>query len=131
VKLATHKTVEASREPLSLLAINGGSSSIRFSVYEAGETLRRSLDGKVDHIGLSGTSIALSAAQAKACFPPLNCFTSSGWHSWQVSAVGIRTLFTSAADVCASQWQAEQSMPHWLCLLASGLRACQIITVPL
>ena len=35
----------------SVLTINGGSSSIRFAVYEAGETLRRQLDGKVDRIG--------------------------------------------------------------------------------
>ena len=40
-----------------VLTINGGSSSIRFAVYEAGETLRRRLDGKIDRIGLSGTSL--------------------------------------------------------------------------
>src|ERR1019366_4480499 len=34
-----------------VLTINGGSSSIRFAVYEAGETLRRCLDGKVDIAG--------------------------------------------------------------------------------
>ena len=43
----THaKAVEASRESCSLLTINGGSSSIRFALYEAGEPLRRLLDGK-------------------------------------------------------------------------------------
>ena len=56
-ELATHaKTVEASRKPFSVLAINGGSSSIRFALYEEGEPLRRRLDGKVDRIGLSSTS---------------------------------------------------------------------------
>lgn len=40
----------------NILTINGGSSSIRFAVYEAGETLRRRLDGKIDRIGLSGTN---------------------------------------------------------------------------
>ena len=38
----------------ALLTINGGSSSIRFAIYEAGD-LRRELAGKVDRIGLSGT----------------------------------------------------------------------------
>ncbi len=38
-----------------VLTLNGGSSSIRFAVYEAGVTLRRRLDGKIDRIGLSGT----------------------------------------------------------------------------
>lgn len=43
--------------PSSVLTINGGSSSIRFAVYEHGETLRRRLDGKVDRAGLSGTKL--------------------------------------------------------------------------
>ena len=51
------KAVEASRESCSLLTINGGSSSIRFALYEEGEPLRRLLDGKVDRIGLSGTNL--------------------------------------------------------------------------
>jgi acetate kinase len=43
-----------------VLTINGGSSSIRFAVYEAGGALRRQLDGKIDRIGLSGTNLAIS-----------------------------------------------------------------------
>ena len=39
-----------------VLTINGGSSSIRFAVYEVAGTLRR-LDGKIDRIGLSGTNL--------------------------------------------------------------------------
>jgi acetate kinase len=51
------KSVEASRELCSLLTMNGGSSSIRFALYERGEPLRRRLDGKVDRVGLSGTNL--------------------------------------------------------------------------
>ena len=40
-----------------VLAINGGSSSIRFALYEAGGEPRRLLVGKVDRIGLGGTSL--------------------------------------------------------------------------
>jgi acetate kinase len=40
-----------------VLTINGGSSSIRFAVYEVSETPRRQLDGKIDRIGLSGTNV--------------------------------------------------------------------------
>src|ERR1035437_6962524 len=43
-----------------VLTINGGSSSIRFAVYEAGDALRRQLDGKIDRIGLSGTNLVVS-----------------------------------------------------------------------
>lgn len=65
-ELTTHaKTVEASRESLSLLTINGGSSSIRFALYEKGEPLRRLLDGKVDRIGLSGTKLTLQGLDRK------------------------------------------------------------------
>jgi acetate kinase len=49
------KSAKASR--CCLLTINGGSSSIRFALYEAGEPLRLLLDGKVDRIGLSGTNL--------------------------------------------------------------------------
>ena len=52
------KTVEASRETRALLTINGGSSSIRFALYEEGEPLRLLLNGKVDRVGLSGTNLS-------------------------------------------------------------------------
>ncbi|MEO6755196.1 MAG: acetate/propionate family kinase [Opitutus sp.] len=57
-ELATRdKSVETSREPSSLLAINGGSSSIRFALYEEVEPLRRRLVGKVDRVGQSAMSL--------------------------------------------------------------------------
>ncbi len=40
-----------------VLAINGGSSSIKFALCQAGEG-RRLLEGKLDRIGLSGTNLA-------------------------------------------------------------------------
>jgi acetate kinase len=43
--------------PGALLTINGGSSSIRFAVYDAGVALRRRLDGRIDRIGASGTTL--------------------------------------------------------------------------
>ncbi len=41
----------------SVLTINGGSSSIKFALYQTGETLERRLSGKVDRIGLGGTNL--------------------------------------------------------------------------
>jgi acetate kinase len=49
--------------PMSVLAINGGSSSIKFALYQTGETLERKLQGKVDRIGLSGTNLTLEDPQ--------------------------------------------------------------------
>ncbi len=40
-----------------VLTINGGSSSIKFALYAAGEPLTRGLHGTVDRIGLSGTNL--------------------------------------------------------------------------
>jgi acetate kinase len=44
----------------SILTINGGSSSIKFALYQVGQSLKRGLDGKVDRIGLSGTNLTFS-----------------------------------------------------------------------
>ena len=41
----------------SILTINGGSSSIKFAIYQTGEELKRGLYGKLDRIGLSGTNV--------------------------------------------------------------------------
>ena len=53
----------------SILTINGGSSSIRFAVYEAGQTPRRQLDGKIDRIGLSGTNFIVHDSAGKPQVP--------------------------------------------------------------
>jgi acetate kinase len=42
----------------SLLAINGGSSSIRFALYDEAPSLHRLLDGKIDRVGLDGTNFS-------------------------------------------------------------------------
>ena len=52
-----------------VLTINAGSSSIRFAVYEAGETLRRRIDGKIDRIGLSGTNLIVNDPAGKPQVP--------------------------------------------------------------
>jgi len=48
-----------------LLTINGGSSSIKFAMYEVGETLTRGLQGEVDRIGLSGTNLTFNDPSGK------------------------------------------------------------------
>jgi acetate kinase len=49
----------------SVLAINGGSSSIKFALYQTGEPLKRRLYGKVDRIGLSGTNLTFHDRDGK------------------------------------------------------------------
>ena len=48
-----------------ILTINGGSSSIKFALYEVGEPLKRGLHGKVDRIGLSGTNLTFTEPTKK------------------------------------------------------------------
>jgi acetate kinase len=49
----------------SILTINGGSSSIKFALYQIGEPLKRKLHGKIDRIGLSGTDLTFHDADGK------------------------------------------------------------------
>lgn len=42
--------------PARVLAIDGSSSSIKFTLYPVGEALEQRLYGKIDRIGLSGTN---------------------------------------------------------------------------
>lgn len=43
-----------------ILTINGGSSSIKFALYQVGKTLERGLYGNIDRIGLSGTNLTFN-----------------------------------------------------------------------
>jgi acetate kinase len=51
--------------PVCVLAINGGSSSIKFALYQVGEALEQRLYGKVDRIGLSGTNLTFHDPDGK------------------------------------------------------------------
>ena len=44
----------------NILTINGGSSSIKFALYQTSEPQDQKLHGKVDRIGLAGTKLTLS-----------------------------------------------------------------------
>jgi acetate kinase len=60
-------TKEPSMKPADarILTINGGSSSIKFALYQAGEPLKRGLYGTVDRIGLTGTNLMFHDADGK------------------------------------------------------------------
>ena len=44
----------------SVLTINGGSSSIKFALYQTGEPVKRILHGEIDRIGLHGTNLTFN-----------------------------------------------------------------------
>ena len=52
-------------EKPSILTINGGSSSVKFALYQVSKPLKRKLYGKIDRIGLSGTNLSFHEADGK------------------------------------------------------------------
>jgi len=48
------------QEQPSVLTLNGGSSSIKFALYQVDHPLQRGLHGKIDRIGLRGTTFAFN-----------------------------------------------------------------------
>ncbi len=63
---ARAKSVDTSGGAGTVLAVNGGSSSIRFAMYDATVPLLRRLGGKVDRVGLSGTTLNVNGAAGQA-----------------------------------------------------------------
>jgi acetate kinase len=45
-----------------ILTINGGSSSIKFALYEAGDSLRRILEGGIERIGLPDATFRVNGS---------------------------------------------------------------------
>ena len=45
-----------------ILTINGGSSSIRFALYQGEKTLKKALSGKIDRVGLNGSNLTFHDA---------------------------------------------------------------------
>jgi acetate kinase len=65
-----------------VLAINGGSSSIKFALYQVGEPLERGLHGKVDRIGPSGTNLTCHDPDGR---PQADCSLAAADHKSAVS----------------------------------------------
>jgi len=51
---------------VTVLSINAGSSSIRFAVYGGGEPPAKLLDGKIERIGLDGTTLIVNESERQA-----------------------------------------------------------------
>lgn len=76
--------MQTSHESSPLLTINGGSSSIRFALYAAGESLRLLLHGKLDRIGVRGTNLIVKDAAGKQ---QDNCAIEAADHGAAVSVL--------------------------------------------
>ena len=56
-----------------ILTINGGSSSIKFALFEAGDSLQRILEGGIERIGLPEATL-----RVKGCEPGGQLFAAGG-----------------------------------------------------
>ena len=90
----------------SILTINGGSSSIKFALYEAGETPPRRVDGKIDRIGLSGTKLIVNDPAGK---PRVSRRIATADHR---TAVGVLLDWLEAQPVFASVKAAGHRVVH-------------------
>jgi acetate kinase len=84
----------------SVLTINGGSSSIKFALYAAGEPLTRGLHGTVDRIGLSGTNLTFQdsgAGEKTSQALPASDHKSAA--AFLIRWLGERKIFESAGAV--------------------------------
>ena len=53
-----------------ILTINGGSSSIKFALFEAGDSPVRILRGVIDRIGMPGSTLRVEGTDASGNFEP-------------------------------------------------------------
>jgi acetate kinase len=90
----------------SILTINGGSSSIRFAVFEARDTLRRQLDGKIDRIGVRGTTLIVNDPAGN---PPAPRRLAAADHR---AAVGVLLDWLEAQSVFPSVRAAGHRVVH-------------------
>jgi acetate kinase len=67
-----------------ILTVNGGSSSIKFALYQVGKPLKRGLYGKVDRVGLSGTNLTFHEPANKQ---PVNRILSAENHKSAANAL--------------------------------------------
>jgi acetate kinase len=79
-----------------ILTINSGSSSIKFSLYQADEAMSRRLSGIVDRVGLSGTNLTVKDAAGKPQESSSLCFSD------RTSAANFLIEWLEKRDVFAS-----------------------------
>jgi acetate kinase len=98
-----------------VLAINGGSSSIKFSLFDAANSMQRVLEGKIERIGLPGTTLTIAnspgipprkvaAADHAAAADSVVQVLSEYAHGSTLQAIGHRVVHGG------SQYQAPQKV---------------------
>ena len=82
-----------------VLTINGGSSSIKFALYQVGKPLKRGLYGKVDRIGLSGTNLSFNDSTGKKHDRSLTAADHQSAANWLIDWLEEQKSFESVQAV--------------------------------
>lgn len=106
----------ASLAPAGILTINAGSSSLKFALFRAGQSLVRALSGHVERIGLPDTALTvtdvatqqtercvLQAPDHAACMQPVMALLERHARGAVISAVGHRVVH-GGIQYSAPQW---------------------------
>lgn len=96
--LAPRPADPASPSPALLLTINGGSSSIRFSVYETGPVLQKRLSGKLDRIGLSHPTLVYTVTPGFGPDQPSEPYSPREQESLPLRAANMREAACTLID---------------------------------
>jgi acetate kinase len=97
---------------MSVLSINAGSSSIRFSFDGAGSPPVKLLDGKIERIGQGGTNLSLTETARATDPPPRLAVDAADWHSAVAFLMGWLEAHPLFADVQAVGHRVVHGMSH-------------------
>jgi acetate kinase len=97
---------------MSVLSINAGSSSVRFSFHAAGLPPAKLLEGKIERIGQGGTNLSLTATARATDPPPRLAVDAADWHSAAVFLIGWLEAHPLFMDVQAVGHRVVHGMIH-------------------
>ena len=61
----TNESIHETELDRRILTINGGSSSIKFALFEAGDSLQRILEGRIERIGLPEATLRVKGSRPR------------------------------------------------------------------
>jgi len=94
----------------TVLTLNGGSSSIRFAIYDVDGPSAKLLDGKIDRIGIDGTSLSVAkTAAAPASSMRIDAQDHRSVVAFLMQWLGSHPLF---ATICAVGHRVVHGMQH-------------------
>ena len=107
-----------------MLAVNAGSSSIRFALYDVTEPLLRRLRGKIERIGLPDTTLTVDdSTGASRQNHAIDASDHSSATSVHAAAIRHDALYLRFDCVAALFDLAQVLLKRWTCVIRVGIPA--------